>query len=253
MANSLENLYRTIVVDSAAMNKSWSITDIISRFPVAPTAIYPQFDATKLAGVTATGTEIASFIRVLLSEFRVYYENGTVNDNIIDTIAPLAFIGLYQAKQELGGVFGLDSGSTLFASALRPITVTLSSQNWITNVATAGWNTAFFTFNTANSSATPDLNLYNNVTMLVFGFIDESPSAKLQELQFITPSSVKEGVKVFDLNGFPNTTGLMLLDQAYYIGKNLKYTVDMNFSSTGAAKIIPFGIQFMNAQYFNQE
>lgn len=248
----IDAFYKELVLGDP--NATITINDVLGRFPVIPSAIYPPFDISKLSGVQMTARELAAFVKVINSAYRVYYSNGSSNDNFIDYIAPLSFISLYQAKHELGGVFGLDSTATLFASAIRPITFTLTQQNWNFNVSTAGWNTSFFVINTANAnSTTPDLNLYNNVTMLVFGFIESSPSVKVQEVQFITPSGVKEGIKDFAMNGIPGSTNILLLDQAYYIGKNLRYTVDVNFSTTGAIEFKPIGFQFMTAQYFNQE
>ncbi len=251
----IDGYYRELV--SLTSGTNIDISTVLRKFPATPAMMYPEFDTTKLSNVRITNDELADFIRVINSAFRVYYQNGTSNDNYIDAISPLAFIALYQAKEDLGGVFGLDSSATLFASAIRPITFTAANttpqQNWNFNVSTAGWNTSFFTINTAFTSSTADLNLYNNVTMFIAGFEEVSPSVKLLELQFVTPSGVKEGVKDFPLNGLPGTTNLLMLDQSYYIGKNLKYTIDMNFTATGAIELKPIGLQFMTAQYFNQE
>jgi hypothetical protein len=251
----IDGFYRELVTHTSGTNID--IQTVLKKFPATPAMMYPEFDTTKLSNVKITNSELANFIRVINSAFRVYYQNGSTNDNFIDAISPLAFIALYQAKEDLGGVFGLDSSATLFASAIRPITFTAANttpqQNWKFNITTAGWNTGFFTVNTANTSSTANLNLYNNVTMLIVGFAESSPSVKLQEIQFITPSGVKEGVKDFPMIGLPGSTNLLLLDQSYYIGKNLKYTIDANFSDTGAIELKPIGLQFMTAQYFNQE
>lgn len=252
----IDGFYRELVTGDP--NADISINSVLGRFPVIPSVIYPPFDVTKLEGVKMTAKELAAFIKVINSAYRVYYSNGASNDNFIDYISPLSFVSLYQAKQELGGVFGLDSGSTLFASAIRPITFTAGlatpQQNWNFTVSTAGWNTSFFVVNTAiSNTSTPDLNLYNNVTMVIFGFEDFSASSKLLEVQFVTPAGVRQGVKNFAMNGLYGSTDLLLLDESYYIGKNLKYTIDINFSATGAVGIKPIGFQFMTAQYFNQE
>jgi len=252
----IDGFYRELVTGDP--NATVPINNVLGRFPVIPSVIYPPFDVSKLEGVQMTAKELAAFIKVINSAYRVYYSNGSSNDNFIDYISPLAFVSLYQAKQELGGVFGLDSGSTLFASAIRPITFTAGNstpqQNWNFSVSTAGWNTSFFTVNTAiSNTTTPDLNLYNNVTMVVFGFMEQSPSVKTLEVQFVTPAGVKQGVKDFAMNGLPGSTDILLLDESYYIGKNLKYTIDVNFTATGAIEFKPIGLQFMTSQYFNQE
>ncbi|MFP3257539.1 MAG: hypothetical protein RXO36_07055, partial [Candidatus Nanopusillus acidilobi] len=233
----IDGFYRELVTGDP--NADVSINSVLGRFPVIPSVIYPPFDVSKLEGVKMTAKELAAFIKVINSAYRVYYSNGASNDNFIDYISPLAFVSLYQAKQELGGVFGLDSGSTLFASAIRPITFTAGlatpQQNWNFTVSTAGWNTSFFVVNTAiANTSTPDLNLYNNVTMVIFGFHDAS--AKLTEVQFTTPAGVKQGVKEFIMNNLPGSTDLLLLDESYYIGKNLRYTIDVNFSGTGTVE-----------------
>lgn len=257
MASKVLDFYRELV-GQASTGRTYGVSDIINRFPLTPSSIYPAFDAAKLSSVSATASELASYVKLLISEFTLYLDNGNTDTTILDTISPQAFIAFYEAKNDLGGTFGTDSNASLFASALRPITVTASAttpqQSFIYNVSTAGWNTSFFNFNTSvSSSSTPDINLYNNVVMFVAGFMDKSASIKMEELQFITPANVKEGVKSYPLLDSGRSNGLILLDESYYIGKNLKYTVDVNFTGTGAVEVAPIGIQFMNSQYYNQE
>lgn len=221
-------------------------------------ALYnPQNIGQNVGAQALLSQEVAYFSKWYYNTFVKPAPAGYLRE-FFDSKFTVGLIGLQHAKQNVGnkGVYG-GPGNALHTQAIRPITSTASDttprQTWIDNSVTAGWQTGYFDLDLTKSSATADLNLLNNVEMLVLGLADFSVSPKVLEYQFQENGNKPLGVQSHPLNLAQDGDTVSLDVESYLIPTNTKYSVDVNFSSSGAAVPAIIGIQYVSDVYYGQE
>lgn len=208
---------------------------------------------------TVTGKELEAFARWYYNSFVVPTTNSDLR-YLFDTKFAAALLGLLHAKKTFNQPNYGTYPSSLYTQEIRPVTVYAQTgtktETWIQNSVTAGWNASFWNIdlNTSNSgSGLGALNLQNHVEMMVFGFADFAASPKLFEAKFYENGTTPLGVKSHSLMFAKGNQNLVILDQAYSIIENQKYTADLNFSAAGESIPAVLGIQYVDQTYYQEE
>lgn len=216
------------------------------------TSIYPPLD---LGDVTLAGSEWLALVRFLAAEFYPRFPQRDIR-LFASKLGPIA-IAAVAAKGYLGGTLGPISTGSLVPQVLRPATVYASGgtvvENWLKASVTAGWNSAFWTISTNNSSATTSISTQNNSVVLLLGFADLASSPRLFEYQVKDSATVPLGVHSLPLIHTFDGLNIWELEEALLIPKNTQYTVDLNFESTGSSIPIPLGLEFVTRQLATAE
>jgi hypothetical protein len=229
----------------------------------ALTAIYnPSAIGQNVGSQTLMAKELGYFAKWYYNTFVKPAPSGYLRE-FFDSKFTVGLIGLLHAKQNVGnkGIYG-GPGATLHTQAIRPVTATASGINggttpqetWLVSSVNAGWTESYFVLDMTKTGA-GTLNLLNNVEMITFGLFDFNVSPKLLEFQFLENGNKPLGVISEPLNLAPNNDGMAidLSVESYIVPVNTKYTIDVNFASSGATATGIVGIQYVSDVYVSQE
>lgn len=207
--------------------------------------------------VTATATEWLELTRWFEDNYYLTLQAQTIRDLFLRSYA-LTAAAFLSAKTELTGILG----STLFPQAIRPETFFAgivgtagpATRTWLQSGYAAGWNTAKWNVNNSLSgSATTILNTANQVAMLIFALSEGGVGPKVLAIQFKDSAGNPQGVHSFPFLNSQQNLSIYPLKRAYYVGKNLTLTADIELQSAGDTYLTPLGVQFVTPSYWTSE
>lgn len=207
--------------------------------------------------VTASATEWLEFTRWFEDNFYLTLQAQTVRDLFLRSYA-LTATAFLSAKTELTGILG----TTLFLQAIRPETFFAGvvgsagppTRTWLQSAYVAGWNTKAWNVNNSQSgSATGILNTANQVAMLIFALSEGGVGPKVMAVQFKDSAGNPQGVHAIPFVNTQQNQSIYPLKRAYYVGKNLTLTADLELQSAGDTYLTPIGVQFVTPSYWTSE